>query len=321
MPLGKRLAICGMTLILLLSAAYLVLSRYTAYDSEGHHYFDLPWRGTAEDGGGEDAPNVSLVRGDPTDPLEEMHAVELSVDALRRRAEEGDWWTEEGYNAVILRLKEPDGLLRFASETAEAELVAENALTRGELQTLKDSGVYIAAHLSCFRDSAAALQDMTGKGLCQRSGYVWYDAENGHWLDPGKTAAQDYLLALCAELADWGFDELVLENVGYPTAGRLNKSAPVEADHEARVTDFLLSATELLQARKLRLSLALEEETLLSGGDEDAGLRLAAVMDGVRRVYVPTEGDAAETALDELSSSAVLIRVNAEEGASCQRIP
>lgn len=320
MPLGKKLAILAMVLILLLSGAYLVLSRYTAYDSEGHHYFDLPWR-AEKDGGSEEGPDVSLVRQEPVDPLDEIHAVELGVDEWRSRADQGAWCENEGYNAVILRLKEADGLLGFASETAEVELVAENALTRAELEALTESGVYAAVKLSCFRDSAAAYADMAGRGLCQSSGYIWYDETNGHWLDPGKDAAQDYLLGLIDELAQLGFDEIVLENVGYPTAGRLSKAAPAEADHAERVTAFLRAAAEKLSEKKVRLSLALEEETLLSGGSAEAGLELADVLTGVRRVYVRTGDDGAEEALHRMAEKAVLVRIDAEEGPRCHMIP
>lgn len=320
MPLGKKLAIIVMVLILLLSSAYLLLSRYTAYDSEGHHFFDLPWR--QEQSGGDGEPDdVSLIRQEPPDPLDEMHAVELSVSEWRQRAADGDWWRESGDNALILRLKEADGLLHFASETAEGERIAADALTREEIQTLTDSGIYTAAKLSCFRDSAAAFADMTGMGLCQSSGYIWYDEQSGHWLDPGKEAAQDYLLGLIDELEELGFDEIVLEDVGYPTEGRLHKAAPTEADHEDRVAAFL-QAAKSLKEKKVRLSLALEEETLLGGGDETAGLDLTAVMDGIARVYVRTaEADAAEEALRQLSESAVLVRCDAEEGPRCRILP
>lgn len=320
LSLGKKLAIFAMVVILLLCGAYLLLSRYTAYDSEGGYYFDLPWRsGEGESDGG--TPDISLVRGDPADPLEEMHAVELSVGEWRARAEDGDWWQEDGDNAVILRLKEADGLLHFVSETAESERIAPDALTAAEIRELTGSGVYTVAKLSCFCDSAAAFADMTGMGLCQSTGYVWYDLNNGHWLDPGKEAARDYLLGLIRELTELGFDEIVLENVGYPTAGRLYKAAPVEADREDCVTDFLRQAAKVTQEKKARLSLALEEETLLAGGNETAAIDLTQVIDGVRRVYTAAAEEGAEAALEALSSTAVLVRYDAAEGARCRILP
>ncbi len=320
MPLGKKLAIAGMVVTLLLCCSYLAVSRYAEFDSEGNLSFVLPW--SREESAEEGKAEVSLVRKDPSDPLEEMHGAEISAETLRSRAEEGAWWEAEGYNAVILRLKEADGLLRYASEAAGEDLIHENALSRAELETLLAGDVYAAAKISCFRDSAAALSDMAGMGLCQTSGYIWYDNENGHWLDPGKDAAEDYLLAICEELAELGFDEIVLENVGYPTRGRLDKSAPAEANREKRVSGFLERAAEIAKERRVRLSLVLEEETLYAGGNETAGLDLRSAMEGVRRVYLQTADAAAAAAeLERFSETAVLVALDAEEGPRCRILP
>lgn len=322
MPPGKKAAIAGMVTVLLLCCCYLAVSQYAEYDSEGNLSFGLPWQKEQSGGEEQERVDVSLVKKDPVDPLTEMHAVELSVETFRSRADEGSWWEKEGYNAVILRLKEKDGLLGYASAAAPEDRVREDALTRAELETLLASGVYTAAKISCFRDSAAALADMAGMGLCQNSGYIWYDHENGHWLDPGKEASAEYLLAFCEELAELGFDEIVLENVGYPVQGRLSKAAPVEADREDCVSDFLQRAAGLTKERRVRLSFALEEETLLAGGNEAAGLSLKNVMEGVRRVYLSTaDPAAAETALRQFSETATLVCLGAEEGARCTVLP
>ncbi len=322
MPFGRKAAIAGMTVVLLLCCMYLAVSRYAEFDSEGNLSFDLPWQKEETGEQEQEKVDVSLVKKDPVDPLEEMHAVELSAETLRSRADEGAWWESEGYNAVILRLKEKDGLLRYESAVAPEGRVQESALTRTELETLLASGVYAVAKISCFRDSAAGLADMAGMGLCQNSGYIWYDHENEHWLDPGKDAAQEYLLSICGELAEMGFDEIVLENAGYPVKGRLNKAAPVEVNREKRIGDFLERAVSVTKERRARLSLVLEEETLLAGGNETAGLRLKDVMEGVQRIYVASEDPAAaETALRQVSETATAVFLHAEEGARCTVLP
>ena len=317
MPWAKRLAMIGMVLVILLCGAYLALSKYAEFDSEGKKSFNLPWQ-REESSGGEEKPEVSLIIEEAEDPLEEMHAVEIAALTLRERAEDGAWWENEGYNAVILRLKEDDGLLWYTSEAAKQGLIHENALSRAELKELLESDVYVAAKISCFRDTAAALSDMTGLGLCQSSGYIWYDDRNGHWLDPGKEEAQDYLLALCEELAELGFDEIVLENAHYPIRGKLQKSDPVNSDKNGTVERFLKEVSGVFSDKEVRLSLALEEEILFAGGSEAAGLVLEKNLAHVLRVYLQTEEPAvAETALRELSKTAELVLYNAEEGARC----
>lgn len=317
-PLKRKIAVAVMVLILILSALYLGMSRYTEYGNDGSVSFHFPWQDREEEKEESETPDIDLVINAPVDPMEEMNAVEIAAETLRKRRDEGEWWNEEGYNAVSLRLKEGEGWLQYAFSSAPQELIHSNALSRTELETLLEDEVYTVARLSCFRDSAAAREDMTGKGLCQSNGYVWYDNENGHWLDPGKAEAREYLLALCAELGELGFDEVVLEDVRYPTEGKLQKSAPVETDRIETIRDFLAEVAAVLEKSDTRLGLVVEEETLLLGENETAGLRLRDDLAAVDRLYVRTDdAAAAEQALRAVSEQTRLVILDGAEGARC----
>ncbi|MGM9662266.1 MAG: putative glycoside hydrolase [Oscillospiraceae bacterium] len=320
-PMKRKVAVAVMIVLLLLCGTYLALSEYAEFQSEGGHSFRLPWSGGeagGEESDGPEDPEVDLVIEEPEDPLQEMRAVELSAEELRQRLDDDGWWEREGYNAVCVRLKESDGLLRYESEAAPAELIAGGALRLEELRQLLEKDVYAVARICCFHDSACALADMAGKGLCQSSGYIWYDAQNTHWLDPGKEEARAYLVSLCAELAELGFDEIVLDEASYPTAGKLSKSSPVSADKAAQIEGFVSEVGRVLEEKKVRLGLVVKEETLLAGGDETAGWELSRLLTGVNRVYVrAADGDAAEQALRALSDTAMLVRFDAAEGNRC----
>lgn len=320
-PFKRKLAVAAMILILILSGVYLGLSQYAGFESGGGMTFRLPWLSSDSDEHGEinnEEPNISLIINEPLDLLDEMHAVEIPAEMLRLRRDEGDWWTKEGYNAVSVRLKERDGMLRYAFTSAPAELIHPNALSRTELELLLEKDVYTVARISCFSDSAAAYMDMTGKGLCQKNGFVWYDNTNSHWLDPGKEAAQDYLVALCEELVELGFDEVVLENACYPTRGKLYKSVPVDVNREKTIRNFLADVTKVFDGEHVRLSLVLEEEMLLAGGSDVAGLDLKEDLKDVLRVYVRTaDRDAAEAALRASAETTKLVVIDGAEGARC----
>ena len=209
-------------------------------------------------------------------------------------------------------------MLRYAFASAPAELIHPNALSRTELEVLLSADVYTVARISCFSDSAAAYLDMAGKGLCQSSGYIWYDNTNSHWLDPGKEAARDYLVALCAELVELGFDEVVLENACYPTLGKLYKAAPVAGDRAKTIQQFLTDVTKVFDGKHVRLSLAVSESVLLAGGNETAGLQLKENLKDMLRVYVPAADPiGAETALRAVSETTKLVLVGGTEGARC----
>lgn len=323
-PLRRKLAVAAMVLIMLLCGTYLAVSQYIEYESGGGKTFHLPWLGeeSSENDKNEqessEAPEISLIINEPKDPVDEMHAVEISAETLRLRRDEGSWWTQEGFNTVSVRLKEKDGMLRYTFTSAPAELIHPNALSRTELEVLLNSEVYSVAKISCFGDSAAAALDMTGKAICQPSGYVWFDNTNSHWLDPGKEAAREYLLALCRELAELGFDEVALENVCYPTAGKLHKCAPVETDRAKTIENFLVDVVKILDEQHVRLSLVLNEPVLLAGGNETAGLNLKEQLKDVLRVYAPAADPVgAEAALRAVAENTKLVLVNGTEGARC----
>lgn len=320
-PLKRKVAVAVMVALLLLCGAYLLFSEFAEFESGGGHSFRLPWSAgeSGEEPGGEaEEPPVQLFIEQPADPLQEMRAVELSAGELRRRLGEGNWWESGDYNAVSVRLKEADGLLRYESQAASAELLAGGALSRAELQQLLDAEVYAAARLSCFHDSACARADMAGKGLCQSSGYIWYDAQNGHWLDPGKEEARAYLVSLCAELAELGFDEIVLDEACYPTAGKLAKCSPVSDDKAAQLELFFTELSRVLEEKKVRLGLVLPEDALLAGGNETAGWELSRLLEHVDRVYVRTaDSQRAEQALRAFSDTAMLVCLDAAEGNRC----
>ena len=319
-PFKRKLAVVAMVLILLLCGSYLVVSQYIEFESGGGKNFRLPWISEEQKtgSGNKEDPEISLIINEPQDLLDEMHAVEISAETLRLRRDEGEWWTAEGFNAVSVRLKQRDGMLWYAFESAPAELIHPNALSRTELELLLDTDVYTVARISCFADSAAAAMDMTGKGLCQPNGYIWYDNTNSHWLDPGKEAARDYLVALCEELVELGFDEILLENVSYHTLGKLHKSAPVETDRVKTVQKFLSDVAKTFDGDPVRLSLALTEETLLSGGNETAGLDLKEDLKEVLRVYVSAADPVgAEAALRSVAESTKLVLIGGTEGARC----
>ena len=152
---------------------------------------------------------------------------------------------------------------------------------------------------------------MDGMGLKNTGGYIFYDGNNSQWLDPGKAVARDYVCGIAREAAELGFDELILTDVSYPTAGKLDKIDLSNAQPGEDGTD----GRQLVLARFLRevrsalpegviLSLELPSETVRAGYDTDAGQALSALAPLVDRVYVRTtaaEVPALETAVKAAS--------------------
>jgi hypothetical protein len=153
------------------------------------------------------------------------------------------------------------------------------------------SDVYAVARLSCLRDPVAAKAKLDAMGLKNTGGYVFYDANNENWLDPAKTAARDYLAALAGECAALGFDELLLTDVSYPTAGKLNKIAYTGAAQLSENLDLLVQSVRaaLTDYPNVKLSVELPAAVITAGSDPAAGLVLSGIAASADRIYAAAD--------------------------------
>ncbi|WP_300754767.1 putative glycoside hydrolase [uncultured Oscillibacter sp.] len=107
-------------------------------------------------------------------------------------------------------------------------------------------------------------------------------------MEPEKEVARQYVTGLAAECAQLGFDELLLEELCYPTQGNTYKisykdNAMEKKDALALVLSDLRTA---LEPYGTKLSLLLTEEQILEGTSEESGEDLAALLPLVDGVYV-----------------------------------
>ena len=175
------------------------------------------------------------------------------------------------------------GAVETAEDTAEALAMVMRGGTEGAARAI--------ARLSCLLDPIAAKADVEGMGLKNTGGYIFYDGNNGNWLDPSKPAARQYLCTLAAELAQQGFDEILLTDVGYPTVGKLDKIDYNGADRAASIRLFLEELRSALGEYGVAVSIELPPEVITSGADDTAGLVLSDIAPLVDRVYAVTTVD------------------------------
>lgn len=103
---------------------------------------------------------------------------------------------------------------------------------------------------------------------------------------------RSYLIGLMTELAQMGFDEIVLDYFGYPTQadGTLGNLGQSEDNYPAGaldgvITGFLAQAAQALEPYGTKLSLHASAD-VLTGADGSAGLTPAALNASVDRVWV-----------------------------------
>ena len=209
-----------------------------------------------------------------------------------------------GANGFLYQVRDNTGAVRYGSAAALSKAVVQDGPGMDLVKALCAGEGLAVARFNCLHDSFFAWENMKEAAVCQRNGFVWYDNHSYHWLDPEKALARSYVISLAVECAQMGFDELVLEELAYPSSGRTGKidySGNVMTRGEALVL-LLGQMREALEPYGTRLSLLVTEKLLQAGGDEATGEDLAALLPMVDAVYVDTADPAAAKArLTELA--------------------
>lgn len=320
---GKILLAVVLVILLLLSGSYLLLQDYLVYDSDGSISLDLPFlRGKEKTE--EDQENVNLEilppdgeEGGQTAAGETENALAMNAQALCAQG-----LPQSGYDAAVVEMKGFNGTFQYSSRYAAAKALADDAVTQTQVTealSAAGDGLRLTAQVGCFHDSFHAFADMTGSGICQSGGYIWYDDLRSHWMDPAKEGTRTYMAQVANECVDMGFEEILLTDFGYPTAGDLSQidySGLTVTKTEA-LTGFLTSLKSRLP-EDTALSVELTEEQILGGADETSGVDAAAIAPLVDRIYLPSLTD--EAAVREVVGQQVGLVVLTNETGGMQAI-
>ena len=322
-PRWKILLAIVLVLVIAVAVSVIYLGEHVVYSPDGRRQIVLPWQtgekndappGTEQDPDNE--PNVELVVQEPEDQgPREILARSLPAKALTR----ADWGAFESaqsgnpanaaYNAVAVRLKTSNGTIYFDSANAVSgavEVAEEPGETAAALaQITSQEGLHTIASMACLQDFKAANADVEGRGLKNTGGYIFYDGNNNLWLDPAKPGAREYVCALAKEIAELGFDELLLTDFSYPTVGKINKINYNTDVPLANNLDLLLGdLNTALEPYDILLSVEVPEAVIAEGPDTVAGLDLNRLAGRVDRIYAATTPEKVETLSNLVSQAA-----------------
>ncbi len=331
MSIWKKLLIVLLCLLLLGSIAFLLLQDRILGPDGG---IELPWKkeNTADEQKEiEKLPEGQLVIiiEEPRRPeTKDMCAQELGAEVLRGGTESALAALEEsGANALVVRVKDSAGRLYYSSaipEAAQAGAVVGNAVSDGAISDLVGSKYYTIARIAALHDSAFAYRYPADAAVLQLQypGVVWYDPDSTFWIAPEKELTRSYLAGIAAECASLGFDELLFDEFAYPSNGR-QSNIDVSA-REMSMEDALKTlAAELQNAladSKTKLSLELDAQTILNGGNEKKGQDIETLSRYFDRIYVETseaQFPALAEVFKDLDTELIPILSEARDEGSC----
>lgn len=201
---------------------------------------------------------------------------------------------QQGGDSVVVDMKNDQGQLGWKSQQSLASAVqseAQDDQVNEKLKSWNEGDVYTVARMSCFRDEAIGGQ--MAYTLQTTSGYRWKDGDEMHWADPSNQQVQDYLIGLMTELAQMGFDEIVLDYCGYPSQadGLLSNIQYGDQSASQVMDDFLAKAAQALEPYGTTLSLAVSQEQV-SGQDTSSGLTAQNINQYGQRIWIAGEEQA-----------------------------
>lgn len=314
---GRNGKVLLLVLVLLLACGFLYVQRYITYSDDGSIRFDLPFfreqqPDTPEEPGTPEAqPEVDLVvepgpvsapeeQKEP-DPAPVVYRVKGLAALPVDRAALGEELALVGANGFVYTLRDNTGRVFYDSAAALRSAVEATVSTAALEALCQAEDVLSVARLNTLHDSYYAWANMESAGICQSNGHIWYDDLSYHWLEPEKDKAREYVIGLAVECAQLGFDQLLLEELCYPSSGALSK-IDYSGNTIEKAEALALLLTELRQALEpygTQLALLVDQRALDPAGNaayvEASGVDLSRLAPLVDAVYVET-GDTAAAA-------------------------
>lgn len=179
------------------------------------------------------------------DMLTDLNSVKQMVDSA-------------GYSTVLIEVKGVDGTFYYNTSVAEAvkSSVVDYSAVSAWIRELKNKGVYLIASIPAFADRNYCLNHIQ-VGLPLAGGALWMDSNGAYWMDPGNNSTVLYLESICTELANMGFQEVLLRDYYIPT----NSSIVYNESSHTR-SEALASCAQIVQAdmgtMDLKVSFGLE---------------------------------------------------------------
>lgn len=292
-----------LVVLLLAVAAFFFLQRYMVYTDDGQAHLELPFLQQETPAPPVPTQNQPLVivtaeptaapTPEPTPTPEAVPAV-TPVSLFRAAVTEGSAQrlvTAAGGNAAILNMKANDGSLGYVSSLPRAISAGTSAAEpdlNGQVLAVTGSELYTIARVSCFKDNLTPKVD-NSLAIKTNSGYNWRDGDDTRWMNPTVPEVRQYLTGVCGELADLGFDEILLDNSGWPTTGHLDYIKVGEAydptNLTAGVETFYREVREALKDKDALLSVSVNAAALTGAGDS-SGQTAALLGQYADRVYV-----------------------------------
>lgn len=169
-----------------------------------------------------------------------------------------------GAEAIIVNMKHDSGNLNWASQQEIAQRLGLSSNRRDINEKLKsflaNEQFHMVARVSAFRDRLVGAQ-MEYTIINNKNNY-WTDEKGLFWTSVGNAEIRSYVTGCAVELAELGFDEIMVENAASPDSGYLDP-IPVEQRFDTASEEaFLNELKSAVADTGAFLSIKVNQDTL-----------------------------------------------------------
>jgi hypothetical protein len=137
-----------------------------------------------------------------------------------------DMIADSGINTIVFDAKDVSGIVNYNSRIPEVNELGTNSKRTIDdidkfIRAFKAHNIYVIARVAIFRDQMLSQKAPEYAIRSKSTGKVWNEGTNEVWCDPSNRDTQDYNLAIAAELAEKGVDEIQFDYIRFPTSGNL----------------------------------------------------------------------------------------------------
>ncbi len=187
-------------------------------------------------------------------------------------------------NAMVVDLKDSSGHVFYDTKVPLAHEIGAAAPEldpSAVVKNLHDHHIYAIARIVVFEDPILAEARPDWAIHDSSSGGLWRTWNGLAWVNAHRKEVWDYDVAIAKEAAAFGFDEIQLDYIRFPTDGPMNKAEyGVPHDDQTRpkaIGDFLTEMYDAIAPTKSYLAADVFGLTLWESGDGNIGQNLETV--------------------------------------------
>lgn len=207
---------------------------------------------------------------------------------------------ENGYNAIVIDIKDEAGQLSYNSSVQTAiDIKASQKMISNVtdvINELKAENFYVIGRIVTFKDPLYASK-VNSIAYKKNDGTVWKDYNGNSWPNPYNTASWDYPIALAKEAAELGFDEIQFDYIRFPSSEGKTSTISYGFDRDTKtksdvIENFLTKVMKEMEPYNVVISADVFGITTKRDGDfENIGQdfsRIASIVDVVCPMVYPS---------------------------------